>query len=227
MASIAHVGNSAVSYSSSRTIPSYTPGANKLQILDVRHSLIKTVTAITGHGTWSLTPIATVSSSGQTFARYALVSSGSPSASTIVVNFSGAGTCSISCVEVTDADVSGGAAAAFVQNNAGSIYNGSGAPFTNTYPLSAFSSPTNLTLLSGTAGTNKEAGYTDLFIGAGDSGFETYYLASEDTTPSYESTQEFNRARGIASEIKEAGAGPSFQAAWAHYRNIIIQGNQA
>lgn len=199
-------------------LPSFTPTAGKLLILTMLRSNT-TVVSIVGHGAWNL--IGTRSAGSKRIWMYGLIASSTPTASTIKVTWGSNSTNEISVTEVDGADVSGTFANAIVQFATLDQYNGGGGPFTMTTNLSVFQSPTNLTLLTGmVSGTTlPEAGYSTDFNGTR---HVVYYLASEDTTPSYTGTSTFGRVGAIAVEIREEPTGtvlPILQYYYARLRN--------
>lgn len=210
-------------YASSGTIASFTPTGDRLMYLWIDRLNGTDITSITSGfngGTDSWTELCDTSAGGKRFWVYALIIDPSPSASTIVVSWSTSTGLEICAIEIDGADITGTAAATKIQDDCGSIYNGSGAPFTNTFSLASFASSTNMTIISGTKATAGEAGYTTAFSGGG---FSVYYKASEDTSPSYDSTQEFDTTIGSPMEVKEAtggGGGLSIPVAMRYYRNM-------
>lgn len=190
-------------YNNFSELPSFTPTAGKLLILTMKRSNTSIV-SIVGHGTWIL--IGSTSAGSARIWMYGLIASATPTASTIKVTWGSNSTNEISVTEVDGADVSGTVANAAIQFGTLNQYNGSGGPFTNTVNLSAFQSPTNLTLITGmdSGTTTPDAGYSVDFQGVR---HVVYYLASEDTTPSFTTTGTFGRVGAVAVEIREEAAG--------------------
>ena len=205
-------------YSSSCETPLFTPAAEKLLILTMKRSNVSVV-SIVGHGTWTL--IGSRSAGSQKVWLYALITNSNPTASTVKVKWSTSSTSEISVTEVDGADVSGTVSDAIVQVETLNQYNGGGGPFTNKVSLSAFQSSTNLTFIAGMkqGTTLPEAGYSVDFPGVR---HVVYYLAAEDTTPSFTTTGTFGRVGAVAVEIREGSTGtalPILQYYYARLRN--------
>ena len=201
-------GSAGSGYGTGSTIASHTLAADSLCILTIHRGNTTDVSTITGHGTWvelnDGTNAADISAGGRRMWKYGLIIGGSSSTDTLAVSWANNSNIEIDVIEILGADVSGTVNDAIVQLNAGSVYNASGGPFTNTFALSAFASATNLTVISGSDASGGEGGYTTIFTGTR---FDTFYLAAEDTTPSYQSTNTFSTTKGISVEIAEAGGG--------------------
>lgn len=200
-------GSAGSGYGTSSTIASHTLAADSLCILTIHRGNTTDVSTIVGHGTWvelnDGSNAADISAGGRRMWKYGLLIGGSSSTDTLQVTWANNSNIEIDVIEILGADVSGTVNDAIVQLNAGSIYNASGGPFTNTFSLSAFASATNLTMISGSDTSAAEGGYTTAFSGTR---FDTFYLASEDTTPSYQSTNTFSTTKGISVEIAEGSA---------------------
>lgn len=205
---VAHKGDDYHTYTSARTIPSFTPAANALLILPVqRNRAGSTLTSITGHGTWTL--IETIDNNGAHHAVYALLTGSSPSASSIVVTYNNATKMQISCEEVTGGDVSS-LANAILQSKIEHHYDGSGGPHTNSTTFdSAFGDAANFTFQSvGTKIDNvltKDSGFTSLHDDS--LALITAYLAGNDSTVEFTNAQNFNHTYHCVLELAIASVG--------------------
>jgi hypothetical protein len=211
-------GSQSSAYASSRTVSAFTPPGDTLLVALIHRANTSDPTSITGHGTW--TQHAKVSGS-RTLWVYILKTASSPSSSTVSVSFSTSTETELIVLSADGADVSTSASASIRNTDTGSVYNGSGGPFTNTASLPAFGSATNMSFIAGSAvfgGDNltAEAGYTEI-QGTYISGF---YKASSDTSPSFGSGANFVSMAYIAMEIIEAtgGGGPILPIFTNHYR---------
>lgn len=204
-------------YGSSLTIASFTPTANSLLILTSYRRNNTAPNAPTGHGTWTL--VDSVSGNNRQVYTYALLIGASPSADTVSVSWANSSTGTITVTQVQGSDLTD-ITTAIPQSNALNFYNGGGGSHVNTLPLTAFGSATNLTMVmcqdSGT--TTPEAGYSIDF----DDEVNVYFLAAEDTTPSFNTTQNFTNVKGISLEVQEAGGASPFNAFWATDSNELI-----
>lgn len=198
----------------STTIASFTPGANKVLIL-WGAGTFDTITSIVGHGTWSSISIGNSWNDGSFFV-YALKSSGSPSASTVVINH-GAGWHRFAGVIEVDDDGAGFPSAiadCFGTPDFVAAYFNDPIVLANT--LGAFADAGNITLQLGTlAGGGSdfnftaEAGWTGTVqnIGATNVQGGSAYKIGADTSPAMTADTSYKYGASLAVEIKFAAAG--------------------
>lgn len=198
------VGEATTNYNTSLTIPSFTPTANSLLILSVYTGSTNAHT-VTGHGTWTKIEENTTTDN---FTVWAVLTGGSPSASTIQVNYSGGnGYMDLTCVECTGSVVTS-IGAAILQSQKSSQYQNA-TPIENTITLSAFSSASNATYITGSSFSDSgfeapKTGFTAITPAiAGIHGAGAWYKLSSDTSPGYSASFVSGSTYGVAMEIAE------------------------
>lgn len=200
-------GFSGAVYGSSASVSAFTPTADSLLVVHIWRNNPTAISSISGHGTWSL--IDEAFGGNRRLSVYGLITSSSPTSSTVTVNWPSNNNNEIQVIEYSGVDISGGISSAIVQSSSVEQYNGGGGDHDNTITLAAFQSTSNYTGMCG-QGSNAtpEAGYTAVYTyeveGAN---FGSWYLNSQDTTPTFNTTQNFNYARGVAYEVAEASGG--------------------
>ena len=171
------------------TIASFTPGANRLLLVIYSTYLDNTVSSISGHGTWSqiaaTTPVA-----GTLLEVWGCITSGSPSASTVVVTKSVSDVSNSICVELSADYSDTTVAASIVQSAVAGEYQG---PAVGSYgvTLASFADATNnLTMLcvthlnSGSSAWTPQGSLTeDIEANEAENDTEVSSVVGEDTTP--------------------------------------------
>ena len=199
-------GTAGADYGTSVTIASFTPNANTLLLISLLMRQDVDPSSIVGHGSW--TKIGHISYATSRHVIFALLIGGSPSASTVVVNYPYSGS-TIGIVDITGGNLTS-IANAIVQNAVASQYNTGGGPHQLVVNLAAFASAANLSFLGCSTINNftfsPESGWTEAQESASATGFQiaVQYRASEDTSCEVNGGTDYTFMSGIALELAEA-----------------------
>lgn len=207
--------------SANTVLPSFTPGASKLLVVDFAGLADPAAAGISGQADgngWILVGSFTQaweSAGARVFRRFACKTPAIPAAGTVTLAHAANWHRDAACftVDETTAGLPATAAACFGIPNGSAQYTDGTSPHALTAALAAFADPANLTLISGTSNTGggttftTKAGYTLLTtVGAVDQQLAVSYIASADTAPLINSSANFAYAAALASEIKMATA---------------------
>ncbi len=190
-------------YGSSTTTVSFTSTIGRLLVLTIQRNNTNGATGVsTEHGTF--VSVNNGSVNNRCLEMYALVTT-STTTDTLTVTY---GQNSVNRLSITEFDGidDTSLATAIVQNSTVNQYNGGGGPHDVAINLSAFGSATNATFLTSQAlGTvTGEVGYTQMTALVE---LNNFFLASEDTTPTFTTTQKFRSTLGVAIEIGGVSSG--------------------
>jgi hypothetical protein len=197
------------------TTSTYTPASNSLLIACIQFSNQATPTSVTGHGvTWTRLSFTRTLDVTHQLEVYVADSGASPTSAAVTINFSlSRNGCSITEYEVTGVDLSGGVAAAIVQNptNNGSGTSGSvtlaSAGAAANRPIAFFVHLANEATTPRTNWT-EPAGSDGSYFNPS-TGAEVQYRSDTFETTASASWSSSSLWRGVALELKEGGASGS------------------